>query len=79
VQFLSLYPGDPATPGKPAYEDTAREEGTNIPKIPSLPISWANAQQILKEIGEGEQRIVSGRASKREFKLVNRGRLHPSS
>ena len=36
VQFLSIYPGDPTTPGYPAYENATRTEGTNIPSIPSL-------------------------------------------
>lgn len=53
VQYLSLYPGDPTTPGYPAYENSTRTEGANIPTIPSLPLSWANAQVLLKEISEG--------------------------
>ncbi|TFK55592.1 Zn-dependent exopeptidase [Heliocybe sulcata] len=53
VQYLSLYPGDPTTPGYPAYENSTRTEGVNIPKIPSLPISWANAEKLLEEIGDG--------------------------
>lgn len=65
VQFLSIYPGDPTTPGYPAYENITRTEGENIPKIPSLPISWANAQVLLKEINEG--------GANRTVKLVNHG------
>lgn len=53
VQYLSVYPGDPTTPGYPAYENSTRTEGENMPKIPSLPISWANAQVLLNEISEG--------------------------
>ncbi|KAI0353024.1 Zn-dependent exopeptidase [Trametes cingulata] len=74
VQFLSLYPGDPTTPGEPAYPLANRTEGENIPKIPSLPISWANAQRLLKEIqgDDGEGRLVlDGRASEKKVKLVN--------
>ncbi|EPS95363.1 hypothetical protein FOMPIDRAFT_1132669 [Fomitopsis schrenkii] len=63
TQFLSIYPGDPTTPGYPAYENATRTEGTNIPDIPSLPISWANAQVLLEEIEEGGQN--------RTIKLVN--------
>ncbi|KAJ3576237.1 hypothetical protein NP233_g571 [Leucocoprinus birnbaumii] len=48
VQFLSIYPGDPTTPGYPSYENATRAEGTNIPSIPSLPISWNNAKQLLQ-------------------------------
>ncbi|TBU46619.1 Zn-dependent exopeptidase [Dichomitus squalens] len=55
TQFLSIYPGDPTTPGYPSYENSTRTNGTNIPSIPSLPISWANAQVLLKEIQEGGQ------------------------
>ncbi len=53
VQYLSSYPGDPTTPGIPAYENSTRTEGENIPKIPSLPLSWANARVLLQEISEG--------------------------
>ncbi|KIY72270.1 Zn-dependent exopeptidase [Cylindrobasidium torrendii FP15055 ss-10] len=48
VQFISLYPGDPTTPGYPAYENSTRTEGLNRPSIPSLPLSSANAAQLLK-------------------------------
>lgn len=83
VQYLSIYPGDPSTPGVPAYEDVERVEGGNIPKIPSLPISWANAQKLLEEIGaiytdtdqpgNVEKRKLSGRYSKSTIRLVNHG------
>lgn len=53
VQYLSSYPGDPTTPGYPAYENSTRTEGENIPHIPSLPLSWANARILLNEISEG--------------------------
>lgn len=53
VQYLSLYPGDPTTPGYPAYENSTRTKGENMPEIPSLPLSWANAQVLLNEISEG--------------------------
>ncbi|KJA29916.1 hypothetical protein HYPSUDRAFT_31952 [Hypholoma sublateritium FD-334 SS-4] len=78
VQYLSLYPGDPTTPGYPAYPDAERTEGSNIPKIPSLPLSWQNAEKLLAEIGDiytqvehGKKRL-SGRASQRSIRLVNR-------
>lgn len=80
VQFISIYPGDPATPGYPAYEDAPRTEASNIPKIPSLPISWANAQVLLKEFEDTatdgtrlDGRQLSGKASKRSVQLVNHG------
>ncbi|KAJ3747714.1 Zn-dependent exopeptidase [Lentinula detonsa] len=78
AMYLSLYPGDPTTPGKPAYDKAEREEGKNVPRIPSLPISWMNAERLLKEIGDvytdaGEdgRRKLSGKASEREVKVVN--------
>ncbi|KAJ7180363.1 Zn-dependent exopeptidase, partial [Mycena crocata] len=52
VQFLSVYPGDPTTPGYPSYENSTRTDGDNIPKIPSLPISSANAEKLLKLAAE---------------------------
>ncbi|KAI0660807.1 Zn-dependent exopeptidase [Cubamyces menziesii] len=74
VQYLSLYPGDPTTPGVPAYPNATRTEGANVPKIPSLPISWANAQRLLEEISGGAAegaRVLDGRASAKTVRLVN--------
>ncbi|KAG6915008.1 hypothetical protein DXG01_013913 [Tephrocybe rancida] len=77
VQYLSSYPGDPTTPGLPAYENAEREKGTNIPKIPSLPISWSNGERLLEEIGElyvqgkDGKRTLSGKASAARIRLVN--------
>lgn len=65
VQFLSMYPGDPTTPGIPAYENATRTEGINIPSIPSLPISWNNAQILLNEIAEG--------GANRAIQFINHG------
>lgn len=54
VQFLSMYPGDPTTPGEPAYKNATRVEPTNIPSIPSIPISFEDAVEILKTLkGKG--------------------------
>lgn len=83
VQFLSLYPGDPTTPGLPAYENADRQKATNIPGIPSLPISWKNAERLLEEIGEiyfigkNGKKILSGKSSESIIKLVNHGIDHP--
>lgn len=54
VQYLSIYAGDPTTPGYPSYENSTRTEGTNIPLIPSLPISWANAGALFKTLIKGD-------------------------
>ncbi|EFQ85439.1 hypothetical protein PTT_19605 [Pyrenophora teres f. teres 0-1] len=48
VQFLSTYPGDPTTPGYVSKPDSPRADRSSItPQIPSLPISWIEAQPIL--------------------------------
>lgn len=74
MQFLSIYPGDPTTPGYPAYENSTRTEGSNIPSIPSLPISWRTAERLLEEIGDAARvGSLSGRASSTVIKLVNHG------
>lgn len=55
VQFLSLGPGDPSTPGGVPSNATAkrltRDKMTNVPKIPSLPISYGEAEKILRHLG----------------------------
>lgn len=76
VQYISLYPGDPTTPGTPAYPDAARTEGGNVPKIPSLPISWANAQRLLEEVsdhGLEDAFMLDRKSSTRHVRLVNHG------
>ncbi|KAF2258650.1 N-acetylated-alpha-linked acidic dipeptidase-like protein 2 [Lojkania enalia] len=51
VQFLSIYPGDPTTPGYTSKEDSPRAARMNsVPQIPSLPISWVEAQPILQAL-----------------------------
>jgi N-acetylated-alpha-linked acidic dipeptidase len=53
-------PGDPLTPGYAALDTNttriALNETTNLPKIPSLPISWQDAIPFLKALeGFGDQ------------------------
>ncbi|KAK1922840.1 hypothetical protein DB88DRAFT_492893 [Papiliotrema laurentii] len=56
VQYLSKYPGDPSTPGYPAYKNATRVEGGNQPSIPSLPLSYEDAIPILKALqGQGRK------------------------
>ncbi|HEY3215892.1 MAG TPA: M28 family metallopeptidase [Candidatus Eisenbacteria bacterium] len=53
VQFLSEGPGDPTTPGFPSRAGGRRlkpSEVKGIPKIPSIPIAWAEAQKALERI-----------------------------
>ncbi|KAI5359143.1 Putative PA domain, transferrin receptor-like, dimerization domain, peptidase M28 [Septoria linicola] len=48
VQFFSTYVGDPTTPGYPSKKDSPRADTDIVlPKIPSLPISYEDAQPIL--------------------------------
>ena len=47
---MTLYPGDPLTPGVGATKDAkrlTREEAKTILKIPTLPISYGDAQHFL--------------------------------
>ncbi|KAK6340203.1 hypothetical protein TWF730_001969 [Orbilia blumenaviensis] len=49
VQFTSLRPGDPTTPGYASKPGVPRSDGHDaIPRIPSLPISYLDAAPILK-------------------------------
>ncbi|HEY0876516.1 MAG TPA: M28 family peptidase, partial [Vicinamibacterales bacterium] len=57
VLFLSHVPGDPSTPGWPSTSGAKRLERAqmaNVPKIPSLPIAYAEAEKILRRIGGPE-------------------------
>ena len=54
VLFLSHVPGDPSTPGWPSTSGAkrlTRAEMANVPKIPSLPIAYAEAEKILRRLG----------------------------
>lgn len=51
VQFLSIYPGDPTTPGYVSKQNVTRADKSNsVPRIPSLLISWTDAQPILRAL-----------------------------
>jgi N-acetylated-alpha-linked acidic dipeptidase len=57
IQFIWDYPGDPLTPGSPSVPGTERlepDQATNLAKIPSTPISWGEAQPLLKALGGPE-------------------------
>jgi len=54
VQYLFQYPGDPLTPGTPSIKGTPRlkmQEVTDIPRIPVQPISYGDAQVLLRQLG----------------------------
>jgi N-acetylated-alpha-linked acidic dipeptidase len=53
VLFLSHVPGDPSTPGWPSTAGSkrlTRKEMTNVPRIPSIPISYGEAEKILRRL-----------------------------
>ena len=53
IQDLTVYPGDPTTPGWASTQFAKRlpdNEITDLPHIPCLPISYGNADKILSEI-----------------------------
>ncbi|KAL8824925.1 MAG: hypothetical protein Q9191_004723, partial [Dirinaria sp. TL-2023a] len=51
VQFLSMLPGDPTTPGYPSKPGAPREDPYfATPRIPSLPISYADALPLLRAL-----------------------------
>ncbi|KAL1917178.1 uncharacterized protein VTP21DRAFT_4834 [Calcarisporiella thermophila] len=53
VHYSMLGLGDPLTPGYPATKNAKRlspEESPYLTKIPSLPISWADAEPLLRSL-----------------------------
>jgi N-acetylated-alpha-linked acidic dipeptidase len=54
VYYGSNYSGDPLTPGVAATENARRlkpEESKSLPRTPTLPISYRDAAEILKNLG----------------------------
>ncbi len=60
IQYLFRYPGDPTTPGiasLPDLPDSQRispEQATDMPKIPTTPLSYGDASPILAHLGGPE-------------------------
>ncbi|KAL1920848.1 uncharacterized protein VTP21DRAFT_11483 [Calcarisporiella thermophila] len=53
VGYIMFGLGDPLTPGVPATKDAQRIPAENnpvLPQIPSLPISWGDAEPLLKSL-----------------------------
>ena len=56
IQYMFEYPGDPTTPGIASVPDlpeskrTPPDKATNMPRIPTLPISYQDAQPILANL-----------------------------
>jgi hypothetical protein len=59
VAQTNMIMGDVLTPGKPSIKKTeriSRVDNPALPKIPSLPLSWKDAQKLLKSLkGLGEK------------------------
>lgn len=74
--YLSTYPGDPTTPRCPAYHNATRLEAGNIPTIPSIPLSWANAKALFEQEFGGieEGRKLDGKLGTHLVKLTNDGK-----
>lgn len=60
IQYIFKYPGDPTTPGiasvtsLPDSQRISPEQATNMPKIPTTPISYGDASPILENLGGPE-------------------------
>lgn len=57
LQYLFKYPGDPLTPGYAATKNARRlkhGEAFNIPRIPTAPISYGQAQYLLQNLAGPE-------------------------
>ncbi len=60
IGFIFQYPGDPTTPGiastpdLPASQRIKPEDATSFPKIPTTPLSYADARPLLEALGGPE-------------------------
>ncbi|MCI0354555.1 MAG: M28 family metallopeptidase [Acidobacteria bacterium] len=60
IAYIFKYPGDPTTPGiasVPALEDAKRtppEQAASLPRIPTTPLSYADARPILENLAGPE-------------------------
>ncbi|HWR34529.1 MAG TPA: M28 family metallopeptidase [Clostridia bacterium] len=60
IEYMFQYPGDPTTPGiasVPTLPDSRRtppEKAANLPKIPTTPLSYADAQPLLANLAGPE-------------------------
>jgi N-acetylated-alpha-linked acidic dipeptidase len=53
IQYIFNYPGDPLTPGAPSVPGTPRQspdDADNLPRIPTTPISYGEAQPLLEQL-----------------------------
>jgi len=60
IQYMFKYPGDPTTPGiastvdLPDSKRIKPEQATSMPKIPTTPLSYGDAQPVLQALGGPE-------------------------
>ncbi|GJN79417.1 hypothetical protein PLIIFM63780_002930 [Purpureocillium lilacinum] len=75
VQFLSVRPGDPSTPGYPSKPGAPRAPvHDSTPSIPSIPISYADAIPILKALnGYGPNSTTFNKYWNRNLGLAHKG------
>jgi N-acetylated-alpha-linked acidic dipeptidase len=92
VADMTLFPGDPSTPGYGSTKDAkrvAREDSPSILKIPTLPISYGDAQALLASLDgpvapasfRGSLPItyhVGGNGGQAHIKVVSDWRLKPA-
>ena len=51
IEYIFEYPGDPLTPGAPSIPGTPRldpADAANLPRIPTTPISYGDAEPMLR-------------------------------
>ena len=73
---MPTYPGDPLTPGVGATKDAKRppfKEAQTLTKIPVLPISYADAQPLLKALARPDG--AAGVARRAADRLPHRARV----
>ena len=54
VLDMQIYPGDPLTPGTPSLDDEKRldrADAVTLPKIPVMPLSYADAKPLMEQVG----------------------------
>jgi N-acetylated-alpha-linked acidic dipeptidase len=54
IEYIFEYPGDPLTPGEPSTPGTPRldpAQATNLPRIPTTPLSYGEARHLLAAMG----------------------------